>query len=268
MRPLPGRSLRSSRLWFGLVLTAVLALPAPAAASSDDGQGSSGRQVRPAPDFMFGVPRATIGVRGSFVFPRAGSDLFDFFTSQLTIDKGDFRAGGIAADLGIHVTPRVEAVVGFETSRSAHDSEYRDFVDNNLLPIEQSTTLRTAGLTAGVRVAVVPPGRRISQLVWIPRTVTPYLGAGGGFVRYELRQHGDFVDFVDLSVFTTVFESREWTPSAYVSGGIDARVFRQLYFATEGRYTWAAGALGRDFVGFDPIDLSGFRLSAGINLKF
>jgi hypothetical protein len=36
----------------------------------------------------------------------------------------------------------------------------------------------------------------------------------------------------------------------------------------EGRYTWASDDLEGDFVGFDPIDLSGLRLSAGINFVF
>jgi hypothetical protein len=36
----------------------------------------------------------------------------------------------------------------------------------------------------------------------------------------------------------------------------------------EGRYLWAAAALQRRFEGFDPIDLAGLRLSAGINVLF
>jgi hypothetical protein len=36
----------------------------------------------------------------------------------------------------------------------------------------------------------------------------------------------------------------------------------------EGRYLWAAAKLGRDFQGFDPIDLAGFKLSAGMNVLF
>jgi hypothetical protein len=31
---------------------------------------------------------------------------------------------------------------------------------------------------------------------------------------------------------------------------------------------WADAGLSEDFVGFDPIDLSGLRLTAGINFSF
>lgn len=248
-----------------LVAGLLLAAPSLATARGDDEQRAQGRST---PDFLFGQPRATLGVRGSLGLPRAGSDLFDFLTRQLTIDKSDLRSSGFATDFGIRLTPRVDLLFGFEASRAAHASEYRDFVDNDFRPIEQSTTLNTANLTAGVRVALLPRGRQISQLAWIPRAVTPYVGAGAGFIRYEFRQTGDFVDFQDLNVFRDVFESKRWTPSAYVSGGVDARLFRQIYLTTDARYLWASGDLGDDFVGFAPMDLAGLRLSAGINFVF
>jgi len=66
-------------------------------------------------------------------------------------------------------------------------------------------------------------------------------------------------------VFSDVFEAKGWTPSAHVSGGVDIRVLRKLFLTLDGRYVWAKGNLGRTWVDFDPIDLSGFRMSAGIN---
>ena len=98
--------------------------------------------------------------------------------------------------------------------------------------------------------------------------MVPYVGAGGGAVYYNFAQSGDFVDFVDLSVFPDAFVSKGWAPSAHALGGVDVQIYRALYGTVEGRYTKAAGKLGRDFIDFDPIDLSGFRLSAGINLLF
>jgi hypothetical protein len=38
--------------------------------------------------------------------------------------------------------------------------------------------------------------------------------------------------------------------------------------SVEGRYTWAASDLDRDFTGFEPLDLSGFKLTVGMNLLF
>jgi hypothetical protein len=76
------------------------------------------------------------------------------------------------------------------------------------------------------------------------------------------------VDFQDLGVFTTSFESSGVSPTAHAFAGADVQVYKRLFFTVEGRYVWASGTLDRDFVGFAPIDLSGFRTSAGINVVF
>jgi hypothetical protein len=96
----------------------------------------------------------------------------------------------------------------------------------------------------------------------------PYVGAGGGAYWFQLKQRGDFVDFVDLSVFGDVFQASGWTPSAHVFGGTDIQLYRRLFLSLEGRYIWAAGNMGAEWVDFDPIDLSGFRIGTGINVLF
>jgi hypothetical protein len=220
------------------------------------------------PDFFFGRPHGAIGIRGAWLFSSAGSDLYDFVTEQLTLDRGAFNAPSIALDLSITITTRVDLVVGFERSARTTASEYRDFVDNNRLPIEQDTSLRVIDLTASGKVLLASRGRGISRFAWIPNSITPYVGAGAGMLKYEFEQVGDFVDFADLSVFASTFRSEGWTPSGHVLGGVDIRLFRRLYVTGEARYVWASADLERDFVGFDPIDLSGFRCGAGVRLAF
>jgi len=223
---------------------------------------------RPAPDFFFGQPEGSVTVRGSWLFARAGSDWYDFVTNQLTVDPADFNAPGIGFDAGFAITPRVEAQFGLDFSSSQVTSEYRNFVDNNRLPITQETRLREVNLSGNLKVALTERGREVSRFAWVPRSIVPYAGAGGGVLWFAVNQTGDFVDFVDFSVFPEVFRSRGWTPSAQVFGGVDVRVFRRLYATVDGRYLWAAGELGREWIDFDPIDLAGFRLSAGLNVVF
>jgi hypothetical protein len=207
-------------------------------------------------------------MRGSWVFARAGSDLFDFVTDQLTIDSSDFNAPAVGGELGIAIGSRMEALGGFEWSRSRTPSEYRRFVDNNNLPIAQETTLQNLHLGGSIRFSLRPRGQSLSRLAWVPRGVTPYVGAGAGAVHYELVQRGDFVDFVDHSVFTDVFRSAGWAPSAHVFGGTDVQIYRLLFLQLEARYLWSSGTLGSDFIDFDPIDLAGFRTTAGVSLLF
>lgn len=248
------------------VCLAIVGAVVPAVAQDTD-------PPRPHPgataDFMFGSPRGSLALRGSWVFARAGSDLFDFVTSQLTLDGGDFDAAAIGGELGLAITSRLEAVAGVEMSTTSdRSSEYREFIDNSGRPITQQTRLKTVDLTGSVRFALRPRGRRISRLAWIPSRLTPYVGAGGGALRYEFLQRGDFVDAVDLSVFTDAFESKGWAPSAHAFGGVTLQAYRRLFVQLEGRYTWAKGTLGPDFIDFDPIDLAGVRTTAGVSVLF
>jgi hypothetical protein len=119
-----------------------------------------------------------------------------------------------------------------------------------------------------VKYALVPRGREVGSVAWVPTTIVPYVGAGGGAHWYKLTQQGDFVDALDLSVFTDFFESSGWKPSVHVFGGADFKMYRRLYLTVEARYQWANGDFGTDFINFDPIDLSGLHIGTGINIVF
>lgn len=251
-----------------VALMVVAAAPAPAAAQ-DPTTGPESFASRPTPDFLFGRPYGSLTVRGSWSLARARSDWYEFVTDQLTLQRSDFNAPGFAVDVGISVTDRVEAVVGVDVSRMSASSEYRRFVDNNRQPINQTTRLTQANVTGGMKLALRERGRRVSALAWIPRGLVPYVGGGAGMLWYDLSQEGDFIDALDprLAVFTDVFESHAWTPTAHVFGGVDVRVARSVFVTFDARYRWAAGDLSRQWVSFDPIDLSGLRLSTGISVS-
>src|SRR4051812_21174978 len=152
------------------------------------------------PDFLFGKPKAAIAFRSGWFFAHAGSDLYTFVQDQLTVDRKDFNAPAMIFEVDVPVTARLNAVAGFEYSGSSTNSEYRHFVDNNRLPITQTTELREMNLSYGMKLALTPPGREISPHAWIPASATPYVGAGAGAMWYKFHQAGDFVDFTDSSV--------------------------------------------------------------------
>jgi hypothetical protein len=220
------------------------------------------------PDFLFGRPDGWVGIRAGWLLARGGSDWYDFVSDQLTIDDGAFDALDLSADVGFTISPRLDAVAGVAFSRALVPSEYRHLVDNDRLPINQETRLRTVNLTGSAKLALRSRGREVSRLAWVPNDVVPFVGAGGGALHYALDQSGDFVDFRDSRVFEGTFRSSAWTPSAHVFGGVDIRVLRRVLVSVDGRYQWAAGPLGSTWVDFDPIDLSGFRLSAGAHVVF
>ncbi len=257
----------------GLVVSAgaalcLVGLPAPAAAQNSTPQSSGSFQAPANPDFMLGRPRASIGIRGEWLIAGAGSDIYDFVTEQLTLEKSSFNAPGFGGDVTFNLTPRLDVVAGFDIAKSTTPSEYRAFVDNRNLPIQQTTSLRQTNMFAAVKFAVMPRGRSISRFAWIPSTIVPYVGAGGGITNYEFKQVGDFVDFSDNRVFTETFRSHGFAPTALVFGGADIQVYKRMFMSLEARYVWARGKLGADFIDFDPMDLGGVRFGAGVHFMF
>jgi len=252
--------------------TALILLASPAFAADDQNPSpaspSQGVSAQSTPDFLLGRPRASVGVRGNWMMPSAGSDLFDFVTDTLTVDKSNFNTGSLAFEVGFNLTPHFDILTGIDISKSSTPSEYRDFIDNRGLPIQQSTEFEQTHLTASAKFSLLPRGRAISRFAWIPRTVVPYVGAGGGFTKYSFRQFGDFVDFEDSHVFTESFDSAGWAPSLHAFGGTDIKVFRRMFLSLEGRYTWANATLDQDFIDFAPIDLGGFRFGVGFHFAF
>ena len=225
-------------------------------------------QVPSSPDFMLGRPRAAIGMRGNWHMASAGSDIFDFVTDQLTLEKSSFNTGSFAVEFAANLTPRVDLVAGMDLNRTRQPSQYRDFIDNRGQEIEQTTTLNQLNFTGSLKFALLPKGRNISRLAWIPRTVVPYVGAGGGIGSYRFEQFGDFVDFQDNRIFSDVFQSKGWAPIAHVFGGTDVQVFSRMLVSFEGRYSWSRAALDQDFVDFDPIDLGGLKFGVGLHVIF
>jgi hypothetical protein len=259
---MPGRSIR-----FALALALLLS---PVWSGVARAQGTARSPVQPsAPgDFMLGRPKGFLAVDGGFLFANAGSDVYDFVTEQLTLDKKAFNAPIVGLRLGALITPRLEVGVLVEQSRTSVTSEYRDFVDNSQLPITQTTGLQEYQVAANLRWSLVPSGRRISRFAWIPRTVTPFVGAGAGAIKYRFEQYGSFVDFQTFKVFNSTFRSEGWAPSAHAFVGADLRVYRRIYVTGEARYTWSSAPLGEDFVDFDPISLAGVRVGGSLKLVF
>lgn len=219
--------------------------------------------------FLFRTPMVNIAMRGGFNFARASSDLFDLATEQLTLDKSDFSAFVIGADIGVRVTDRFDIVGGFAHMATSKSSEYRDWVDENELPITQRTRFSQTPLTLGARYYLMPRGRQIGQFVWIPTSMSPYVGAAAGVARWEWHQTGSWVDFENFGIFDDTFETDGWTPIGQAVAGFDYSLGTRVMLNTEARYTIGSGELGRDFdPSFEALDLSGLQLTMGLKFRF
>jgi len=238
----------------GALAVAVLAPSAPA---QDMGNG-----------FLFGSPAGSIVVRGGWAVARAGSDLFSFTTNNLTLSRGDFSAPSGDVDLAFNVNQQTQIVTGVSVAIRSKRSEFRHYIDNNDLPIEQTTNFVRVPITIGVKRYLTPTGRSIGKFAWIPSRFAPYVGVGGGVMYYRFRQSGDWVDFKTLDVFPDKYQSDGWTPTANAQAGVDYSLNARFALTGEARYVWSKASLSQDFSGFQSLDLSGFSTSIGVAIRY
>src|SRR6476661_1662368 len=90
------------------VLLATVLLDTAGAADDATASQQSPPPISRTPDFLVGAPKARLGLRGSWVMPRGGGDLFSFVGDQLTFEPSDLRARGVVADLAIALGPRLD----------------------------------------------------------------------------------------------------------------------------------------------------------------
>jgi hypothetical protein len=182
----------------------------------------------------------------------------------LTIERNDFDAPTLAVDIGAAASGRVDVLFGIEYSRTTINSEYRHLVDNNRLPIAQRTRLQQMNLSTSAKIARYPAAGRW-PVAWI---LVPWrLRRCGRGLSAVSDQSGRLCRFRRLSVSRSPLRSSGWTPSAHVFAGADIKL-RDVISHRRSAVSLGAGAAGMDFSGFASIDLSGAKVTAGVNLLF
>lgn len=259
-RPPPTTLVKPHRTRRTAIITAAAllsfaALPAHAQMGAGDG-------------FLFRAPTVRLSLSAGYAAPRAKSDIFDFLTDELTLERGDFASPTFTLAAAFRVTPRAEVGVSTSYAGRTAGSESRNFTGEDDLPVLQSTTLDRATIMATGRLSLRAPGRSIGRYAWIPNRIVPYVGGGAGAVWYRLRQRGEFVDPETLDIFEDQFESKGWSLGATGLGGADISVTPRYGFSIEGRYLWARSPMNTDFSTFNKIDLSGYDASIGVFVRF
>ena len=217
--------------------------------------------------FLFGRPGVMLNLHGGLARPNADSELFDFVTDILTVDRNNLIGGSFGGALYIPLSSRVDLDFSATVSSRSTASEFRHLVGTDDLPIEQETHFRRVPLLVGARYFITPRERSIGSLVWIPADYAFYTGVGVGGMWYRFMQVGEFVDYQDDSIFEDELLSQGWSPAAQLTGGLDLSLSPRIGVNVEGNYLWGRASLDRDFEQFDPIDLSGFSALVGITLR-
>lgn len=218
-------------------------------------------------DFLFHRPTLTLGVHGGWSMPTESSDVFEFVRERLTVDDGDFASTTLGGEISWRATERLDVSATVEYAGASVRSEFRDWVDQDDNPIEQTTELVRVPVTLSVKGYLFERGRAIGRYAWVPNAWSPYAGAGVGIMAYDFEQHGDFVDFETLDIFRDRFESKGSTPTGHVLAGVQVSLSEHFLARAEYRHYWASAELEGDFVGFEPIDLGGGRATIGLAIR-
>ena len=220
------------------------------------------------PGFLFRRPTMSFGIRGGYALAQAGSEVFDFARDMLTLETGDFSSSAWGAELAVRATERLDIAAEVGVTYSSTRSEFRDWVDLDDLPIEQTTKFQRVPMTLSAKYYLRDRGRSVSQFVWVPQSWSPYVGVGGGLVWYEFEQEGDSVDFETEDIFYALLGSVGTTGTAHVFSGVDVSLSPRVVLTGQGRYSWGSADMGQDFVDFNSIDLGGFQATVGISFRF
>jgi opacity protein-like surface antigen len=218
--------------------------------------------------FLFRPPTFSLTVRATHGALRADGDVYDFMTDELTLERGDFAGQGFGIEAAIAAHERFALVLGVSRVQSVQRSEFREFIGEDDLPIEQTTKLLRVPATVGLRLYPLGRGRALSAHAWVPARITPYLQGGAGLQWYRLTQEGDFVDYETLNIFPDELRSSGSSVTAQVGGGADYWVTPRIALNADVRYGWGSADLDATFPGFSEIDLSGYQASIGLSFRF
>jgi opacity protein-like surface antigen len=253
------------------VLRCIAGLAAIAAATTTLWTSTASAQSPPASGrgFLFGAPSGSLALRIGYSGPNAGSDLFAFVTDELTLRKRDFGSFAMGGDLSFSVSSRFDVMLSVDTDAMEKTSEFREWIDDDGNPIEQSTAFSRQSYMVSAKYYVLPHGRSLGRFAWVPARYVPWVSAGAGRIAYTFSQNGDFIDFEQNNkVFHDSFKSSKWGNSAHVSAGVDWSLTHRFALTTQARYLFGKAELETDYSGFDPIDLSGLGLTAGLTIRF
>lgn len=230
--------------------------------------GVSAQAMGGGPGFLFREPRVSFGFRAGYSVPQSTSGIFAFPLDSLTINN--FNAPYVGGEIAVRMTEHFDLAFVLGWTGIRHRSEYRNWYDQDKLPIEQETRFQTVAGTVGAKYYFGTRGRSIGRFAWVPAKFMPFVSAGVGAVWYKFKQAGDFIDFQSptYDVFSDVLTTSSTAPIAQVGAGVDVSLTKNLILTGEGRFNVARADVNPPFDPSENIDLNGLQMMVGLGLRF
>jgi hypothetical protein len=218
--------------------------------------------------FLFNQPNVSLKFESGYGWQSASSDVYDWVIQEHTIGRRDFDAPYFGGELGLGITERLEIAIAVGYQGGKVRSEYRDWIDTDNRPIEQTTRLQQIPAVASLKLYPFARGQRLGQFAWVPRSFVPFVGGGIGFVSYTWEQTVDFVDYETLDVYYDNVVSEGEAFLARAQAGFNVSLGKQFILTLEGRYNWSNTPMEGGWVGFENIDLDGLQAIGGIAIRW
>ncbi len=218
--------------------------------------------------FRFDPPKVHFSIQVGGDQTKPENDIVQFVSKRMTLDPKDFHQGKIAMEFGVRLNERTDIDFEMVFAGFGVRSEFRDWVDNDDLPIQQTTQIFKSTYGLNVKKYLRNRGERLSQFAWIPTGWAPFVGAGGGLAVYEFSQKGDFIDFQTSEVFGADLKSRGHGALGKVFAGMDFYFGSGWGLTTTWQYAWLTSPMNGDFQQFQPLDLGGLGGQFGVRFLF
>ncbi|MEN6559905.1 MAG: hypothetical protein ABFD52_03925 [Acidobacteriota bacterium] len=235
----------------------------------------------------------SVQFRLGFFMPQFSTDptahpdsLWAIELSQMSFNKSDYRGAMLGAAYDYFLGKNISLSLALDTFNRSQYGYYRDWVLNSLdegdfaFPYEYymgndiAHSFRVTSTPLQLSVKLLPLGRR-AKLV-------PYFGGGASLVFWSVRMFGDMVNFADPWVYPDPelgdvdiypVESvlgRESGASFgwHAFGGFQIPIGYRTTIEAEVRYHSVKAKLDNWFAGFEPLDLGGLALTAGLSYWF
>jgi hypothetical protein len=248
-----------SRLIARMAATFAIALALSSAAAAQSGKG-----------YLFKKPNGSFVMRAGYEAANTSSEAFEMPIERTTLGPRSFDAFRLGFDLNFFLTDYLDFVTTFDASTRTTASEYRQWEENGL-PIVHETTLDRAALGAGFRFNPLGRGRRVSLLAFVPAKLVPYMGGTAGVMWYDLTQRGDFVHVLNDStadIVTDELRSWHYNVMAQAFTGVERRLNARWSLVGETRFTASSARLVKNYAGMGDIELSGLAFTLGATVRF
>jgi hypothetical protein len=233
-----------------------------------------------AADFLFHRPHGSVSLYGGWAMPREAGDIFDEARDWYTVERGDFAGPVIGGEVAVWLAPRIDGFLTVERAGARHQARDQLYWEPTPdpavdLPIQHDLEFNRTTASSGVRVYLLPRGRSLGQLAWVPARWSPFVGAGAGFSWFQFAQDGDFV--TDRGIFedekgivTRRYESSGRATTMHAQAGVDMALTPRIVLRGEYRYLWGVAAFSNslDYRGYGDINLGGGRATVGVAFRF